>query len=86
MKMQEVNENKRSRAELVAELEALKAELRQAGKAVSFKVTEKGGVSMYGLGRFPVTLYLSQWNIVIENIKNLSEFIEANKDRLAVKE
>ena len=86
MKMQEVNESKRTRAELVAELEALKKELREAGKAVSFKVSEKGGVSMYGLGRFPVTLYLSQWQTVINNIEGLKEFLEANKDRLAVKE
>lgn len=85
MKMQEVTMSKRTRAELVAELAALKAELKLAGKTVSFKVSEKGGVSMYGLGRFPVTLYLSQWQMVINNIEGLKEFLEANKDRLATK-
>jgi hypothetical protein len=51
--------------DLKAELERLKAEneaLKNRGaKAVSLKVSEKGGVSVYGLGRFPVTLYKEQW-------------------------
>jgi hypothetical protein len=51
--------------DLKAELERLKAENEQLksqrGRSVSLKVSEKGGVSVYGLGRFPVTLYKEQW-------------------------
>ena len=51
--------------ELKAEIERLKAEnerlKNQRGRNVSLKVSEKGGVSVYGLGRFPVTLYKEQW-------------------------
>ena len=46
--------------ELKAQLEALKAK-EQHGSTMSFKVSDKGGVSVYGLGRFPVTLYYEQW-------------------------
>ena len=51
--------------DLKAELEKLRAENErlktQRGRSVSLKVSEKGGVSVYGLGRFPVTLYKEQW-------------------------
>lgn len=60
----------------------------QPVKALSLKVSEKGAVSVYGLtSRFPLTLYLSQWQRLIPLIKDgtLDKFIEANKARLAVK-
>lgn len=49
------------------------------------KVTEKGALSVYGFGRFPVTLYLSQWEIMFEKIEAIKAFIEANRALLTVK-
>ena len=70
----------------MAKLEAENAALRksQASK-LKLKVSEKGGVSVYGLGRFPVTLYRSQWETVLGEVETIRAFIEANTDRLAVK-
>ena len=70
-------------AKLRAENEALK---RATMGRLSCKVTEKGGLSVYGLGRFPTTLYKSQWLKLIANIEQVKAFIEANKDKLATKE
>ena len=52
-----------------------------------FKVTEKGGISRYGLGRFPATFYLSQWEAIIADVVSgrLQSFIEANRPLLATK-
>jgi len=58
----------------------------QAKKGISFKVSEKGGVSVYGLGRFPVTLYQEQWLRLFSEVENLKVFIEENKAQLKVKE
>lgn len=76
-----------SPAEMQAELEKLRAEnAKLKNKAQGgFKVTEKGGVSMYGLGRFPVTLYAQQWEKLIARIPELQAFIEANKAKLTFK-
>jgi hypothetical protein len=68
----------------IAELEK-KAEGRKKG-ALEFRVGEKGGVSVYGLGRFPVTLYYEQWIRLLEMAKDLREFLEENKHRLKLKE
>jgi hypothetical protein len=77
-------------AELQAQLEALKAEnqrLREARNAkISFKVSAKGAVSVYGMGRFPVTLYSGQWQRLIEIIPSLQAFMAENVSKLAVKE
>ncbi len=67
---------------LSAENDALKAAKH---KALSFKVTDKGGLSVYGLGRFPVTLYRGQWERLIKIIPEIQAFIEANADKLSVK-
>ena len=69
----------------VAELE--KQSGRRSGK-LEFKVGEKGGVSVYGLGRFPVTLYYEQWIRLLDNAGELREFLEVNKagGRLKLKE
>jgi len=56
------------------------------GSSLSFKVSEEGGVSVYGLGRFPVTLYLEQWDALLSQASELREFIEANKPRLKTKD
>ena len=68
----------------IAELEK-KAEGRKKG-TLEFRVGEKGGVSVYGLGRFPVTLYYEQWVRLLDMAKDLREFLEENKSRLKLKE
>ena len=68
----------------IAELEKHVA-TKKAGK-LEFKVSEKGGVSVYGLGRFPVTLYQEQWSRLLDAAEDLRVFIEENKSRLKVKE
>lgn len=72
-------------ARLRAENEALK---KRAGKpgGISFKVSEKGGVSVYGMGRFPVTLYVEQWEALLARADELRAFIDENRDRLKKKE
>jgi hypothetical protein len=77
--------------DLKAELERLRAEndrLKQktAGRPVSLKVSEKGGVSVYGLGRFPVTLYKEQWTKLLDMADEIREFIRANEGSLKAKE
>ncbi|HEX8871952.1 MAG TPA: hypothetical protein VF758_04255 [Candidatus Acidoferrum sp.] len=67
----------------IAELEK-KAEGRKKG-ALEFRVGEKGGVSVYGLGRFPVTLYYEQWVRLLDAANDLREFLEENKNRLKLK-
>jgi hypothetical protein len=77
-------------AEMQAELEKLKAEnaaLKSRGsKGVSMKVSEKGGVSIYGLGRFPVTLYLEQWTKLLDLADDIRSFIKENEGKLKKKE
>lgn len=69
---------------LRAENEALKQGKR--GGPVSMKVSEKGAVSVYGLGRFPVTLYQEQWIKLLAMAADIKTFIEENKSRLKTKE
>jgi hypothetical protein len=71
--------------ELKAQLEALKAKEARSGN-ISFKVSDKGGVSVYGLGRFPVTLYYEQWIKLLDRAQDLREFLEENKSKLKLKE
>jgi hypothetical protein len=77
--------------EVREELERLRAEnqvLRKAQEAphgLSFRVSEKGAVSVYGLGRFPVTLYQEQWDRLLSGIDDLRGFIESNRPRLKKK-
>jgi hypothetical protein len=67
----------------IAELEK-QAGARKAGK-LEFKVSEKGGVSVYGLGRFPTTLYYEQWSRLLDAGEDLRVFLEANKSSLKLK-
>jgi hypothetical protein len=69
---------------LRAENEALKQNKRSG--PVSMKVSEKGAVSVYGLGRFPVTLYQEQWTKLLAMASEIKTFIEENKSRLKTKE
>ncbi len=71
--------------ELKAELEKLKAQKVKTGD-LSFKVSEKGAVSVYGLGRFPVTLYQEQWARLLAVADDLKTFIKDNSAKLKVKE
>ncbi len=64
--------------ELKAQLEALKAKEARS-RSISFKVSDKGGVSVYGLGRFPVTLYYEQWLKLLDRAQDLRDFLEENK-------
>jgi hypothetical protein len=66
----------------IAELEARIAK----GGTLRFKVSEKGAVSVYGLGRFPVTLYLEQWENLLSHTDELRQFIEANRAHLKIKD
>jgi hypothetical protein len=76
--------------DLKAQLEQLKAENErlksQSGRGVSLKVSEKGGVSVYGLGRFPVTLYKEQWAKLLGMADEIRAFIKENEPKLKTKE
>ena len=70
------------------ELKARVAELERKGArtgSLEFRVGEKGGVSVYGLGRFPVTLYYEQWIRLLDAAQDLRTFLEKNKDKLKLK-
>ena len=75
--------------DIQAELERLRAEneaLKQKrNTSVSMKVSEKGAVSVYGLGRFPVTLYQEQWTKLLALADEIKSFIEENKSKLKAK-
>lgn len=76
-----------SRQELEAYVAQLKADKEKAAAArpVTFKVGAKGGVSAYGLGRWPVTLYKSQWARLIERIPELKQYLKDHDSELAEK-
>jgi hypothetical protein len=68
----------------LAELEK-QVETRKRTGSLEFRVSEKGGVSVYGLGRFPVTLYYEQWIRLLDAAEELRRFLEENKDKLKLK-
>ena len=68
----------------IAELEKQQGSRKRG--TLEFRVGEKGGVSVYGLGRFPVTLYYEQWIRLLEAADGLRAFLEENKPRLKLKE
>jgi hypothetical protein len=76
--------------DLKAELERLKAEnaalKNQSARRVFLKVSEKGGASLYGLGRFPITLYQEQWLKILDMADEIRAFLQANKASLKSKE
>ncbi len=79
-----------SAEDLKAELERLKNENAALKKAQAgstrIKVSDKGGVSVYGLGRFPVTLYKEQWVKLLNMADEIRSFIDANQQHLKSKE
>ncbi len=74
--------------EMKSELERLRAENEALKKprSTSLKVSEKGAVSVYGLGRFPVTLYKEQWLRLLGMSTEIGEFIAANEGKLKTRE
>jgi hypothetical protein len=78
--------------DLKAQIERLKAENDALKRAkpergtLSMKVSEKGALSIYGMGRFPVTLYKEQWLKLLGIADEIKQFIEANDGRLKTKE
>jgi hypothetical protein len=79
-----------SEDDLRAELERLKAENEalkvRGGRSVALRVSEKGGVSVYGLGRFPVTLYKEQWLKLLDMADDIRTFIAQNEAKLKTKD
>jgi len=75
--------------DLRAELERLRKEneslKKGAAKGVSMKVSEKGGLSVYGLGRFPITLYQEQWTKLLYMSEDIRAFIAAHQSELKTK-
>ena len=75
--------------DLKAELERLRAEnerlKNRQTRGVSIKISEKGGVSVYGLGRFPVTLYKEQWTRLLAMADDIRTFIAENESKLKSK-
>jgi hypothetical protein len=76
--------------DLKAELERLRAEnsalKKGAARGLSLRVSEKGAVSVYGLGRFPVTLYKEQWEKLLDMSEDIRAFIRANEGTLKTKQ
>jgi hypothetical protein len=75
-----------SKEELLARIAELEKRAERKRGTLEFRVGEKGGVSVYGLGRFPVTLYYEQWIRLLDASKELRDFLEENKSRLKLKE
>jgi hypothetical protein len=73
--------------ELKARLADLEKQVeKKRSGAMEFRVSEKGGVSVYGLGRFPVTLYYEQWKRLLDAAPDLQVFLEDNKSKLKLKQ
>ena len=76
--------------EMKAELERLRNEnaalKKESSSGIRMKVSEKGAVSLYGMGRFPVTLYKEQWLRLLDMANDIRAFIAANEAKLKVKE
>ena len=82
--------NEDSREDPQAELQRLRAENQALKKAtsrgLSLKVSEKGGLSVYVFGRFPVTLYKEQWKKLLDSVEEIRAFLQANDSQLKSKD
>ena len=78
-----------SENDMKAELERLRAEnqalKKTTSKGLSLKVSEKGALSVYGMGRFPVTLYKEQWEKLLDMADDIRAFIKENMSKLKIK-
>ena len=74
-----------SRAELEAEIARLKEAAKAKPRSLTCKVSQKGAVSVYGMGRFPVTLYREQWERLGEFMPEVQSFIADHAESLATK-
>jgi hypothetical protein len=76
--------------DMKSELERLRAEnaalKKTSARGLSLKVSEKGALSVYGLGRFPVTLYKEQWVKLLDMADDIRAFISANDAQLKTKD
>jgi hypothetical protein len=77
----------RTKKELEAEVEEMRKQLaaKNGDGTLTYQVSQKGAVSVYGLMRFPVTLYQNQWELLFQHEKELKQFIKDNQGKLAVK-
>lgn len=75
------NLNELSKEQLIAMLQAA-----NAPRKLSMKVSEKGALSVYGLGRFPVTLYIGQWDRLLNAATDIRAFAKANAALLTTKD
>ena len=73
-------------ARLEAENQALKNQVERKPGQLRLKVSEKGGLSLYGLGRFPVTLYKEQWTRLLEHADEIKTFLKDNDQQLKAKQ
>ncbi len=79
-------ESESTREELLKRIEELEQQLHtKKNPTLAFRISEKGGVSVYGLGRFPVTLYYEQWLRLLARADDLRTFIEDNKSKLRLR-
>jgi hypothetical protein len=74
-------------ARLEAENQALKEQIdRRKPGELRLKISEKGGLSVYGLGRFPVTLYKEQWARLLNHADNIKQFLQDHDHELKAKQ
>ena len=73
-------------ARLEAENKALKDQGERKPSQLRLKVGEKGGLSLYGLGRFPVTLYKEQWTRLLDHADEIKTFLKENDQQLKAKQ
>ncbi len=72
--------------ELLARIASLEAAAKQPSRSLTLKVSEKGALSIYGLGRFPITLYLSQFEKLNAAWPDVVAFVDANRARFTTKD
>ena len=68
------------------EIQRLKAQIGRKHRKLTIKVSQKGGISVAGLQKFPTTLYANQWSELLSYKEEILQFIEENRSVLAIKE
>jgi len=86
MTVHQISELEAFRARIAEQDKIIAALKAQSDRKLSCKVTDKGGVSVYGLGRFPVTLYGSQWDKLLAGADMIRAFLNANRALLSTKD